>query len=259
MDEITPFFQKLSSLATLDEISDDEFELLYFFVVRSYSKTCNTKEVNKARRILFSRDNKVIENIPPTRGALRQHALRSVLQSSKWRKSLRKDFDVRNACQWGWQKVENEMMQLWTNLPRASNVWRELVKCECKKGCAELAKLAAYGFDYESLTLIQSYLSNRQQRTKVNNTYITYSDIIFGVPQGLTLGPLLFNMYICDMLYDTADSRLFEPALVRTSRLFEPFFIPRRYSLTSSTKNPSVIRTFSCSNFRLFEPISEPP
>ena len=79
MDEITPFFQKLSSLVTLDEISDDEFELLQFFVVRSYSKTCNTKEVNKARRTLFSRDNKVIENIPPTRGALRQHALRSVL------------------------------------------------------------------------------------------------------------------------------------------------------------------------------------
>ena len=36
-----------------------------------------------------------------------------------------------------------------------------------------IAKLAAYGFDYESLTLIQSYLSNRQQRTKFNNTYST--------------------------------------------------------------------------------------
>ena len=33
-----------------------------------------------------------------------------------------------------------------------------------------IAKLAAYGFDYESLTLIQSYLSNKKQRTKVNNT-----------------------------------------------------------------------------------------
>ena len=60
-------------------------------------------------------------------------------------------------------------------------------------------------------------------------------------------------------LLHTADSRLFEPALGRTSCLFEPFFIPRGYSLTSSTKNPSVIRTFSCSNFRLFKPISEPP
>ena len=33
-----------------------------------------------------------------------------------------------------------------------------------------IAKFAAYGFDYKSLTLIQSYLSNRQQRKKVNNT-----------------------------------------------------------------------------------------
>ena len=33
-----------------------------------------------------------------------------------------------------------------------------------------IAKLAAYGFDHESLMLIQSYLSNIQQRPKVNNT-----------------------------------------------------------------------------------------
>ena len=66
------------------------------------------------------------------------------------------------------------------------------------------------------------------------------------------------NKMIENLLH-TADSRLFEPALARTSCLFEPFFIPRGYSLTSSTKNPSVIRTFSCSNFRLFKPISEPP
>ena len=68
-----------------------------------------------------------------------------------------------------------------------------------------IAKLAAYGFDYESLTLIQSYLSNRKQRTKVSNTYSTFSDIIFGVPQGSILGPLLFNIYICDMFYDNTD------------------------------------------------------
>ena len=37
MDEITPLFKKLSSIATLYEISDDEFELLEFFLVRLYS------------------------------------------------------------------------------------------------------------------------------------------------------------------------------------------------------------------------------
>ena len=38
-----------------------------------------------------------------------------------------------------------------------------------------IAKLVAYGFDYDSLVFIQSYLSERQQRTKVNNAYSTYS------------------------------------------------------------------------------------
>ena len=63
-------------------------------------------------------------------------------------------------------------------------------------------KLAAYGFVYYTLVFIQSYLSERQQRTNVNNAYSTYSDLLYGVPQGSILGPLLFNIYISDMFYD---------------------------------------------------------
>ena len=53
--------------------------------------------------------------------------------------------------------------------------------------------------------MIQSYLSNRQQRSNVNNACNTYSDIIFGVPQGSVLDPLLSNIYICDMFHDITD------------------------------------------------------
>ena len=53
-----------------------------------------------------------------------------------------------------------------------------------------------------SLRIMESFLSNRQQRTKVNNAFSRYSEIIYGVPQGSVLGPLLFNVYICDIFFD---------------------------------------------------------
>ena len=65
-----------------------------------------------------------------------------------------------------------------------------------------LVLVSAYGFDYDALVFIQSYHSETQQRTKINNAYSTYSDILYGIPQGSTPGPLLFNIDISDMFYD---------------------------------------------------------
>ena len=43
--------------------------------------------------------------------------------------------------------------------------------------------------------MLQSYISNRKQRTKINDAYGKYCEILFGVPQGSTLEPLPFNIY----------------------------------------------------------------
>ena len=64
-----------------------------------------------------------------------------------------------------------------------------------------IPKLDAYGFDKSSLKLIHSYFSNRKQRVKINDTHSSWSEILFGVPQGSILGPLLFNIFTCDMFY----------------------------------------------------------
>ena len=65
-----------------------------------------------------------------------------------------------------------------------------------------IAKLAAYGFDYQSLRIMESFLSNRQQRTKINNAFSRYSEITYGVPPGSILGLLIFNIYICDIFFN---------------------------------------------------------
>ena len=46
-----------------------------------------------------------------------------------------------------------------------------------------LAKLNAYGFSLPALRLVQRYLSNRKQRTKINSEFSSLEEILFGVPQ----------------------------------------------------------------------------
>ena len=62
-----------------------------------------------------------------------------------------------------------------------------------------IAKLATYGLDGTALQLIFSYLKNRKQCVRINNTYTNFENIITGVPQGSIVGPLLLDFSINDL------------------------------------------------------------
>ena len=68
-----------------------------------------------------------------------------------------------------------------------------------------IAKLDAFGFDKKSLQLVHNYLSNRKQRNKINHSYSFWREISHGIPQVSILGPLLFNISICNMFYFLED------------------------------------------------------
>ena len=70
-----------------------------------------------------------------------------------------------------------------------------------------IAKVNGCGVNRELLRFLCSYLKNRTQRTKVDASYSRFSEIISWVLQGSILGPLPFNVYICNnILYESRDA-----------------------------------------------------
>ena len=73
---------------------------------------------------------------------------------------------------------------------------------------ALIAKLGAYGFDTDVLRYMKSYLTNRKQRVRVNKKFSEWDRITKGVPEDSILGPLLFNIFLNDLVLFISNSSL---------------------------------------------------
>ena len=71
-----------------------------------------------------------------------------------------------------------------------------------------IAKLQAYGLSMDAITFIYSYMKRRKQGVKINDTESLFKILLSGVPQASILGPILFNIFINDLLFFINEAKL---------------------------------------------------
>ena len=64
-----------------------------------------------------------------------------------------------------------------------------------------IAKLHAFGFQYDALKLLHSYITKWRHRTKVNMSFSSWEKFIKTFLHGSVLGSLFINLYLNDIFY----------------------------------------------------------
>ena len=83
-----------------------------------------------------------------------------------------------------------------------------------------LAKLASYGINNMVLKWIEAFLIGRSQCVRIGNSSSSYRSVTSGVPQGSVLGPILFIIYVNDIVHSATSKTVFIKMFADDTKLY---------------------------------------
>ena len=202
-DRIPPKFVKLGAPALsniLSELINECFAMgiypdpLKIARLTPIHKSGPTDQSNIYRSIsILSILSKIIEKLTYNR-LIKYLDRHSILNSNQF--GFRKAHSTSHAI----TSIHEQILENIDNDEHTFSIYFDLSKAfDCVNHGILLSKLEHYGVRGVALNFFKSYLTNCQQYTVVNGRASYLLNIICGVPQGSTLGPLLFLLYINDL------------------------------------------------------------
>ena len=133
------------------EICENDIQMIERFVVLLYDRAGSSSSVNFARRWLFTKKGRTIDNCPPTSDALRQHIQRAVLQCSIWRETWITNHVELDPTKFGWVVNNDDFSPLWMTNQKLQNLVKNLSNVVVRRpvlGVANVKKLASFALNY---------------------------------------------------------------------------------------------------------------